>query len=101
MAIVHIIMLMCTGLVESCKRVACKREKTEQAFEERYVQDKNTRISVLESYYATMYSNPISNLINNIFAQLAVHVLIEFLLEIFPFLHTTESFSKDMIGTRN
>ena len=96
MAIVHIIMLMCTGLVESCKR-----EKTEQAFEERYVQDKDTRISVLESYYVTMYLNPISNLINNTFAQLAIHVLIEFLLEIFPFLHTTESVSKDMIGTRN
>ena len=40
MAIVHIIMLMCTGLVESCKRVTCKRvtckrEVPVQAFEER------------------------------------------------------------------
>ena len=63
MAIVHIIMLMCTGLVESCKRVACKkRKKTEQAFEERYVQDKDTRLLVLESHYVTMYLNSISNL---------------------------------------
>ena len=35
MAIVHIIMLMCTGLVESCKRVTCKKEVPVQAFEER------------------------------------------------------------------
>ena len=62
MAIVHIIMLMCTGLVESCKRVACKRKKTEQAFEERYVPDKGTRVLVLESYYVTMYLSLISNL---------------------------------------
>ena len=62
MAIVHIIMLMCTGLVESCKRVACKKKKTEQAFEERYVPDKGTRVLVLESYYVTMYLSLISNL---------------------------------------
>ena len=67
MAIVHIIMLMCTGLVESCKRVACKREKTEQAFEERYVQHKGTRVFVPESCYITMYLSLISNLSNNTF----------------------------------
>ena len=76
MAIVHIIMLMCTGLVESCKRVACKkRKKTEQAFEERYVQDKCTRVLIPESDYDTVYSELICNFINNTFSQFTILVL--------------------------
>ena len=75
MAIVHIIMLMCTGLVESCKRVACKKKKTEQAFEERYVQDKYTRVLIPESDYDTVYSELICNFINNTFSQFTILVL--------------------------
>jgi len=47
-AIVHIIMLMCTGLVESFKKVTCKKEVPVQTFEERYEE-----IHVLYNLYCT------------------------------------------------
>ena len=56
-AIVHIIMLMCTGLVESCKRVTCKREVPVQAFEERCETNTCTVRSVL---YLHLITNTLS-----------------------------------------